>query len=167
MRAKVAKKEIATFAAGCFWGVEHIFRKHFKNIQTQVGYTGGTTSNPDYRQASFLLRLISFYEACRIEFDLENVSYATLVEFFYKTHDPTTLNKQGHDVGNQYRSAIFYHSPEQKEIAEQVTKQVQEKLDNSEPGSLYSGSKIVTEIVEASKWYDAEDYHQEYLVSIS
>jgi peptide-methionine (S)-S-oxide reductase len=85
------------------------------------------------------------------------------VEFFYKIHDPTTANQQGPDVGTQYRSAIFYHSPEQKEIAEEVTQRIQEKLNNEK--NLYSGSKIVTEIVEAGDWYDAEDYHQEYLVS--
>ena len=85
------------------------------------------------------------------------------MEFFYKTHDPTTANRQGPDVGSQYRSAIFYHSPEQQIVAEQVTKQVQEKLDHKK--NLYSGSKIVTEIIEAGEWYDAEGYHQEYLVS--
>ncbi|CAG8448508.1 6172_t:CDS:2 [Scutellospora calospora] len=141
-------REVATFAAGCFWGVEHIFRKHFKEIEARV--CSKTTGHA---------------EACRIEFDPTKINYATLVEFFYKTHDPTTLNKQGHDTGNQYRSAIFYYSPEQKKIAEEVTAKVQERLDNSKPGSLYSGSKIVTEIVEAGEWYDAEDYHQKYLVS--
>lgn len=85
------------------------------------------------------------------------------MEFFYKTHDPTTANRQGPDVGTQYRSAIFYHSSEQKEIAEKVTEQIQEKLNNEK--NLYSGNKIVTEIVEAADWYDAEDYHQKYLVS--
>lgn len=102
-------------------------------------------------------------EACQIEFDPTKTSYETLVEFFYKTHDPTTANRQGPDVGTQYRSAIFYHSPEQKSLAEHVTKQTQEKLDREK--NLYSGDKIVTEIVEAGEWYDAEDYHQKYLVS--
>ena len=85
------------------------------------------------------------------------------MEFFYKIHDPTTANRQGPDVGPQYRSAIFYHSPEQQIVAGQVTNQVQEKLDRKK--NLYGGSKIVTEIIEAGEWYDAEKYHQDYLVS--
>ena len=96
-------------------------------------------------------------EACQIEFDPTKTSYETLVEFFYKIHDPTKVNKQ------QYRSAIFYHSSEQKRLGKKVAKQVQEKLDNEK--NLYSGNKIVTEIIEASEWYDAEEYHQKYYVS--
>ncbi|RGB35075.1 peptide-methionine (S)-S-oxide reductase [Rhizophagus diaphanus] len=151
--------EKATFAAGCFWGVEHIFKKHFDNINTRVGYIGGATSNPRYREVCS--GNSGHAEACQIEFDPTKTSYETLVEFFYKTHDPTTANRQGPDVGTQYRSAIFYHSSEQKEIAEKVTEQIQEKLNNEK--NLYSGNKIVTEIVEATDWYDAEDYHQKYL----
>ncbi|CAG8711019.1 21258_t:CDS:2 [Rhizophagus irregularis] len=140
-------------------GVEHIFKKHFDNINTRVGYIGGATANPRYREVCS--GNSGHAEACQIEFDPTKTSYETLVEFFYKTHDPTTANRQGPDVGTQYRSAIFYHSSEQKEIAEKVTEQIQEKLNNEK--NLYSGNKIVTEIVEAADWYDAEDYHQKYL----
>ncbi|GBC08287.1 hypothetical protein RclHR1_00800014 [Rhizophagus clarus] len=156
----MTKLEKATFAAGCFWGVEHIFKKHFNDIKTRVGYIGGSTSDPRYREVCS--GNTGHAEACQIEFDPAKTSYDTLVEFFYKTHDPTTLNKQGPDVGTQYRSAIFYHSLEQKEIAEKVTGRIQEKLNNEK--NLYSGDKIVTEIIEAGDWYDAEEYHQEYLV---
>ncbi|CAO3629598.1 unnamed protein product [Mucor hiemalis] len=147
--------EKATFAAGCFWGVEHIFLKYFKDsgIKTKVGYIGGDSENPDYR--SVCSGKTNHVEAVEVEFDPKKVSYATLVDFFYSTHDPTTLNAQGADRGSQYRSAIFYHSPEQKEIAEKVTAEVQEKH--------LKGKKIVTEIVPAGVFHDAESYHQEYL----
>ncbi|VDB87128.1 unnamed protein product [Peniophora sp. CBMAI 1063] len=155
--------EIATFASGCFWGTEHIFLKHYpikddKGIlKTTVGYTGGKDdiANPNYRQVC--QGDTDHAEALRIEFDPEKVSYAELVEFFYRTHDPTQVNQQGADTGTQYRSAIFYHSPEQKEIAERVTAEVQEKHVDAR------GKKIATEIAKAGPWYNAEDYHQEYL----
>ncbi|CAG8443372.1 15409_t:CDS:2 [Funneliformis mosseae] len=151
--------EKATFAAGCFWGVEHIFKKHFNDIKTRVGYIGGLSPNPKYKEVCN--GTTGHAEACQIEFDPTTTTYETLVEFFYKIHDPTTANRQGPDVGTQYRSAIFYHSPEQRILAEKVTNQIQEKL--SKEKKLYSGSKVVTEIIEAGKWYDAEDYHQKYL----
>lgn len=152
--------EVATFAAGCFWGVEHIFLKHYKNkgiLKTAVGYTGGKeeAKNPDYK--TVCTGATDHAEAVRIEFDPEQVKYDELVEFFYRTHDPTTVNSQGADTGTQYRSAIFYHSPEQLEIAKRVTEEVQKK--HFDP----KGKKIVTAIVPAGPWYDAEDYHQEYL----
>ncbi|CAG8506864.1 17808_t:CDS:10 [Acaulospora morrowiae] len=152
--------EKATFAAGCFWGVEHVFRKHF-DIDTKVGYIGGVTNKPSYNEVC--TGNTGHAEALQIQFDPSKISYATLVEFFYKIHDPTTANRQGPDVGTQYRSAIFYHSHQQKEIAEKVTEQVQEKANKET--KLYTGSKIVTEIVEAGEWYDAEKYHQMYLVN--
>ncbi|KAG2202539.1 hypothetical protein INT47_012533 [Mucor saturninus] len=147
--------EKATFAAGCFWGVEHIYNKHFKDlgILTTVGYIGGEVENPNYPQVK--TGKTNHAEACQITFDPSKVSYETLTEFFYKMHDPTTANYQGPDVGTQYRSAIFYHGPEQKAIAERVTKQVQEKH--------YPDTPIVTEIVPATTYYNAEDYHQLYL----
>ncbi|KAI8889110.1 hypothetical protein K501DRAFT_239448 [Backusella circina FSU 941] len=147
--------EKATFAAGCFWGVEHIYNKHFKKdgITTQVGYTGGNVDNPDYRKVCS--GQTNHAEALEITFDPKKVSYATLVEFFYKMHDPTTVNAQGPDKGTQYRSAIFYHSPEQKKVAEEVTEKVQKEH--------YKNDKIVTEIIPAGKFYSAEEYHQEYL----
>ncbi|KAI0791131.1 peptide methionine sulfoxide reductase [Abortiporus biennis] len=158
-----AQPEIATFAAGCFWGVEHIFLKYYpisekKGIlKTAVGYTGGKedASNPSYKQVC--TGTTDHAEALRIEFDPSIVPYSELVEFFYRTHDPTTVNSQGADVGTQYRSAIFYHSPEQLETARRVTEEVQKK--HFDP----IGKKIATEIVSAGPWWNAEDYHQEYL----
>ncbi|KAI9317299.1 peptide methionine sulfoxide reductase MsrA [Dichotomocladium elegans] len=147
--------ETATFAAGCFWGVEHLYKKHFgkDGVTTKVGYTGGNTDNPNYCQVCS--GQTEHAEAVELTFDPECVSYATLVEFFYKMHDPTTANRQGPDVGSQYRSAIFYHSQQQKETAEKVTEQVQ--------AEHYPNKPIVTEIIPASIFYDAEAYHQLYL----
>jgi len=157
----MSNTEKATFAAGCFWGVEHIFRKQFDSagIDTRVGYIGGNTANPKYKEVCG--GTTAHAEALQVQFDPEKVSYATLVEFFYKIHDPTTLNRQGPDTGTQYRSAVFYHTPQQKEIAEQVTQQVQEKASTDK--SLYTNTEIVTELVDAGEFYDAEDYHQKYL----
>ncbi|KAI8147849.1 hypothetical protein BJV82DRAFT_593596 [Fennellomyces sp. T-0311] len=147
--------ERATFAAGCFWGVEHLYKKHFgaDGVTTKVGYTGGNADDPNYRQVC--TGSTNHAEAVELTFDPKRVSYATLVEFFYKMHDPTTVNAQGPDVGTQYRSAIFYHTPEQKEIAEKVTEEVQAKH--------FQGKKIVTEFIPAGKFWDAEEYHQLYL----
>ncbi|KAG2185035.1 hypothetical protein INT43_000948 [Umbelopsis isabellina] len=147
--------EKATFAAGCFWGVEHCFNKHHRKngIACRVGYCGGVTTNPLYPDVK--KDVTGHAESIEIQFDSSKVSYADLVEFFYKMHDPTTLNYQGPDVGTQYRSVIFYHSNDQKQIAEQVTKEVQEKH--------YPEQKIVTLIVPAAKFWDAEEYHQLYL----
>ncbi|KAI8391338.1 uncharacterized protein BYT42DRAFT_556528 [Radiomyces spectabilis] len=147
--------EKATFAAGCFWGVEHLYNKHFKKdgIETRVGYIGGHTDNPTYKEVC--TSNTDHAEAVEISFDPKRVSYDTLVEFFYRIHDATTVNAQGPDVGSQYRSAIFYHSPDQKAVAEKVTQEVQEKH--------YKDKKIVTKIEPASTFYDAETYHQLYL----
>ncbi|KAG2234187.1 hypothetical protein BDF21DRAFT_329038 [Thamnidium elegans] len=147
--------EKATFAAGCFWGVEHIFNKHFKDIGivTRVGYIGGELDNPSY--ALVKTGTTNHAEACEITYDPSKVSYETLVEFFYKLHDPTTANFQGPDIGTQYRSGIFYHNDEQKAIAERVTVQVKDKH--------YPNDTIVTTIEPATTFYNAEDYHQLYL----
>ncbi|KAL0062981.1 Peptide methionine sulfoxide reductase [Marasmius tenuissimus] len=158
-----ASPEVATFASGCFWGVEHIFLKHYPPtenkgiLRTAVGYTGGKedSTNPDYR--TVCSGSTGHAEALRIEFDPNVVSYAELVEFFYRTHDPTTANRQGADVGTQYRSAIFTNTPDQLEVAKRVTAEVQEKHFTPK------GQKIVTEIIEAGPWWDAEEYHQLYL----
>ncbi|KAJ7157629.1 peptide methionine sulfoxide reductase [Mycena crocata] len=159
-------KEIAIFASGCFWGTEHIFLKHFPLepapgkgiISTTVGYTGGNPliTNPDYK--TVCSGTTDHAEAVRIEFDSDMVGYADLVEFFYRTHDPTTVNRQGGDVGTQYRSAIFTTTPEQTAIAQRVTEQVQKKHFTPK------GTKITTEIQTAGPWWDAEDYHQLYLI---
>ncbi|KAJ7758456.1 peptide methionine sulfoxide reductase [Mycena maculata] len=153
--------EIAIFASGCFWGTEHIFVKHFPPakgvLKTAVGYTGGSedAKDPDYR--TVCSGVTQHAEAVRIEFDPAVVSYFDLVEFFYRTHDPTTVNRQGGDVGTQYRSAIFTTTPEQAATAQRVTEEVQAKHFTPK------GTKIVTEIHSAGAWWNAEDYHQLYL----
>ncbi|KAI8093837.1 uncharacterized protein BX664DRAFT_330703 [Halteromyces radiatus] len=145
--------EKATFAAGCFWGVEHLYKKHFQDIKTKVGYIGGHVDQPTYRQVC--TGQTDHAEALEVSFDPSSISYETLVEFFYRMHDPTTVNAQGPDKGSQYRSAIFYHSQEQKATAEKVTAQVQKEH--------YLNKPIVTQIVPAGVFYDAETYHQMYL----
>lgn len=150
-----ANTEQATVAAGCFWGVEHIYRKHFKDsglIDARVGYTGGDKTNPSY--AKVCGGGTGHAEALQITFDPSKVSYRTLIEFLYRIHDPTTLNRQGADAGTQYRSAIFYHSEEQKRIAEDVTRMANQN---------WWGNKISTAIIGATDWWDAEKYHQRYL----
>jgi peptide-methionine (S)-S-oxide reductase len=163
MSTSVTASQVATFAAGCFWGVEHIFLKHWpikenKGIlKTSVGYTGGFADVPDPTYRQVCSGDTNHAEALRIEFDPSKVTYDELVEYFYRTHDPTTLNSQGADRGTQYRSAIFFHTPEQETIARRVTQEVQEKHFTPKE------QKITTTIEEAGPWYDAEDYHQEYL----
>ncbi|KAL2350793.1 peptide methionine sulfoxide reductase [Cryomyces antarcticus] len=145
-----------TLAAGCFWGVEHMYRHTFANkglIDARVGYIGGDSKNPSYR--AVCSGRTGHAEALQIIFDPSQLSYKALLEFFYKMHDPTTSNRQGPDTGSQYRSAIFYHDEEQEKIARDVTKQVQDKW--------WTKGKVVTEILPAGEWWDAEDYHQRYL----
>ncbi|KAJ6612843.1 peptide methionine sulfoxide reductase [Mycena sp. CBHHK59/15] len=155
------KTEIAIFASGCFWGTQHIFVKHFPPakgiISSAVGYTGGSpaSTNPDYK--TVCSGTTEHAEAVRLEFDPALVSYAELVEFFYRSHDPTTVNRQGGDLGTQYRSAIFTTSPEQAATAQRVTEEVQAKHFTP------NGKKIVSEINTAGPWWDAETYHQMYL----
>ncbi|WVR09667.1 peptide-methionine (S)-S-oxide reductase [Kwoniella sp. DSM 27419] len=148
--------EHATFASGCFWGTEHLFSKHYGHLpqfSAISGYTGGQAENPTYRQVCS--GTTGHAEAVRLTYAAGSVSYAELVEFFYRTHDPTTVDRQGPDRGSQYRSAIFWHTPEQEKIAKQVTSEVQDKY--------LKGRPIVTQIAEAGKWWPGEDYHQEYL----
>jgi len=152
--------ETAIFASGCFWGVEHIFVKHYEKkgiLSTAVGYTGGNplVTNPTYKLVCG--GATDHAEAVKIVFDPSVVSYAELVEFFYRTHDPTTPNRQGGDAGTQYRSAIFTTSEAQAETAKLVTEEVQAKHFTPK------GKKICTEISAAGPWWDAEDYHQMYL----
>ena|SRR3989344_5993267 len=142
--------EKATFAAGCFWGVEADFRKIKGVIDTKVGYIGGDFKNPSYKDVCS--DKTGHAEAIEIKFDPKKISYSKLLDVFWKIHNPSTLNRQGLDFGKQYRSAIFYHNLKQKELAFKS----KEKLEKS-------GKKIVTEIVKASKFYPAEDYHQRYL----
>ena len=143
----------ATFAAGCFWGVEAAFRQ-IKGVKTtRVGYTGGTLENPTYEDVC--TGKTEHAEAVEVEFDRSKVKYEELLDVFWACHDPTTLNRQGPDIGTQYRSAVFFHDPEQ-EAAARASK---EKLYNS---GRYKSS-VVTEITPASTFYPAEDYHQQYL----
>ncbi len=144
--------EKAIFAAGCFWGVEAAFRQVKGVKSTSVGYTGGTTQNPTYKQVC--TDRTGHAEAVQVTFDPSEVTYDKLLAVFWDTHDPTTLNRQGPDFGSQYRSAIFYNNEEQKAVAIAS----KEKLQNS---GKYR-DKIVTEITPASEFYMAEDYHQQY-----
>lgn len=145
--------EKATFGAGCFWGVEAVFRQIKGVKSTAVGYSGGTFKNPTYEDVCG--GRTGHAEVLEVEFDPNQVSYEQLLEVFWENHDPTTLNRQGPDVGAQYRSAVFYHTAEQ----EQTARAVKDKLQNS---GRYR-KPIVTEITPASEFYRAEEYHQRYL----
>jgi methionine-S-sulfoxide reductase len=147
-----SKYEMATFAAGCFWGVESIFKKQKGVIETTVGYTGGTSPNPTYKEVC--TGMTGHAEAVLVKYDPKTVSYEDLLSLFWRMHNPTTPNRQGPDTGTQYRSAIFYHNEAQR-IAAQRSK---EEFDRS---GVYS-NKAVTQIVPASTFYPAEDYHQDY-----
>lgn len=143
----------ATFAAGCFWGVEEAFRQLEGVTDTEVGYTGGHTENPTYEHVC--TGATAHAEAVRVEFDPHQISYAQLLDVFFALHDPTTLNRQGPDVGTQYRSVIFYHDEDQRAAADDA----KDRLEQS--GRL--ARPIVTEVVPAAPFYAAEDYHQQYL----
>jgi peptide-methionine (S)-S-oxide reductase len=145
--------EVATFGAGCFWGVELTFQKTKGVTSTSVGYTGGTTENPTYEDVCTGQTMHN--EVVRLEFDPSIVSYEALLDVLWGCHDPTTMNRQGPDRGTQYRSAIYFHSPEQEASA----KTSKAKADQSDR----FGAPIVTEITPAPKYYIAEDYHQKYL----
>ena len=142
----------ATFAAGCFWGVEEAFREIPGVISTTVGYTGGTLKNPTYQDVCS--GRTGHAEALEVEFDPAKVSYLELLAVFWKSHDPTTLNRQGPDVGSQYRSAIFYHDAQQEKDARESKAILEKEKIFKRP--------IVTEITPASEFYRAEDYHQRY-----
>ena len=144
--------EKATFAAGCFWGVEDAFMSLPGVFSTRVGYTGGRTDNPTYREVCG--HGTGHAEALEITFDPTVISYRELLKIFWECHDPTQLNRQGPDIGDQYRSAIFYHSAEQQRMAEEAL----EQLDRS--GRLRR--RIVTQIVPAATFWEAEAYHQKY-----
>jgi peptide-methionine (S)-S-oxide reductase len=148
-----AAMEQATLAAGCFWGVEAQLRAVQGVIETKVGYTGGTTTNPSYEQVCS--GRTGHAEAVWLEFDPARVSYEALLEVFWKLHDPTTLNRQGPDVGSQYRSAIFFHSESQRVTAEA-------SRDRLAASGAYR-RPVVTQIVPAAPFYQAEEYHQRYL----
>ena len=140
----------ATFAAGCFWGVESAFRAIPGVTATRVGYTGGHTDSPSYYDVCS--GTTGHAEAVEVEFDPEQVSYEQLLDLFWRSHNPTQGNRQGPDVGSQYRSAVYFHSPGQEEAAVASRARVQTRLSNP----------ITTEIVPAGEFFAAEDYHQQY-----
>ena len=147
-----AVKEVATLAGGCFWCLEAVF-DDLKGVDSvESGYMGGKTANPSYEEVCS--GETGHAEVAQLSFDPKQVSFKEILEVFFVIHDPTTLNRQGNDVGTQYRSAIFYHSPEQKAAAEQV-------IANMGAAKIYE-DPVVTEVVPASKFYVAEDYHREY-----
>jgi peptide-methionine (S)-S-oxide reductase len=145
--------QLADFAAGCFWGVEADFRQIKGVISTKVGYEGGNYENPSYRDVC--TGRTGHAETLQVEYDPSRVSYETLLNVFWENHNPTTLNRQGPDIGTQYRSVIFYHTPEQKAVALASKEQLAKSGKYKKP--------IVTEIVPAQTFYMAEDYHQQYL----
>lgn len=145
--------EKATFGAGCFWGVEAAFRQIKGVVSTAVGYMGGTLKNPSYEDVC--TDRTGHAEVVQVEFDPAQVPYDDLLRVFWENHDPTTLNRQGPDTGTQYRSAIFFHSPEQKAAAESSRDALARSGQYRRP--------IVTEITPASEFWRAEEYHQQYL----
>ncbi|NBX92287.1 MAG: peptide-methionine (S)-S-oxide reductase [Proteobacteria bacterium] len=147
------KTEIATLAGGCFWGMEELLRTQNGILETSVGYTGGTTLGPTYETVK--TGKTGHAEAIQIIFDPQRMSFEQVLLFFFKIHDPTTLNRQGNDIGTQYRSAIFVHDEKQREVAEKVKSRVELSGKWKRP--------IATEIVNATAFYPAENYHQKYL----
>jgi len=154
--------EVAYFAAGCFWGVEHIYRRKFPALKAiSVGYIGGSVSNPSYGKVCG--GNTGHAEAIRVVYDPEKTEFRGLVDFFYRMHDPTTMNYQGPDHGSQYRSAIYTTTPTQLLIAKDVTKRAQAEWWGTEKDRKGSPKQIVTEIQPAGEWWNAEEYHQRYL----
>ncbi|HEY0321279.1 MAG TPA: peptide-methionine (S)-S-oxide reductase MsrA [Pyrinomonadaceae bacterium] len=146
------KREVATLAGGCFWCLEAVYNQLRGIVSVESGYAGGHIPNPTYQQVC--MGSTGHAEVVQITYDPADITFRDLLEIFFTIHDPTTLNRQGADVGTQYRSAIFYHTPEQKETAEQIISEM-----NAEK---VWGSTIVTEVVPIEEFYKAEAYHQEY-----
>jgi peptide-methionine (S)-S-oxide reductase len=144
--------EKATFGAGCFWGVEYVFRRVPGVVGAEVGYSGGLTPNPTYQEVCS--HTTGHAEVCQVTFDSDQITYDQLLEVFWALHDPTQVDRQGPDIGDQYRSVIFTHSPEQQEAAEASRERVKGRLDRP----------IATEIRPLPVFYPAEDYHQDYYV---
>jgi peptide-methionine (S)-S-oxide reductase len=147
------KTELATFGAGCFWGVEADFRQIRGVVATQVGYEGGHTENPTYRDVCS--HTTGHAEVVQVEYDPARVSYDDLLKVFWENHDPTQVNRQGPDVGDQYRTVIFYHSPEQQAAAQASKERLEAEKKYRRP--------IATQIVPAETFNRAEEYHQQYL----
>jgi peptide methionine sulfoxide reductase msrA/msrB len=150
---KPSNKETATLAGGCFWGMEDLLRAEPGVLSTKVGYTGGTTANPVYEDVK--TGRTGHAESIEITFDPAKLSFESLLKFYFTLHDPTTPNRQGGDIGTQYRSAIFYHGEEQRKVAEKVKAEVE--------ASGKWGKPLTTQIVAAATFWPAEDYHQKYL----
>jgi peptide-methionine (S)-S-oxide reductase len=144
--------DTATFGAGCFWCVEAVFQRLNGVISLKSGYTGGKIKNPTYKEVCS--GLTGHAEVCQILYDNTKITFVELLEVFWKTHDPTTMNQQGNDHGTQYRSAVFYHNEQQKLLAEKYKKDLNAAHVYPNP--------IVTEVTPASTFYEAEDYHQDY-----
>lgn len=153
MNTPSANLQTAMFGAGCFWGVEARFRKIPGVVDTAVGYSGGTTDKPTYKDVC--TDRTGHAEVVRVTFDPAKVTYAALVEFFFEHHDPTQVNRQGPDYGTQYRSVIFYFDPEQQKVAQEITTRLTKSHTFSRP--------IATQIVPSAPFWMAEDYHQRYL----
>ena len=148
----MAKSEIATLGGGCFWCVEAVFQRIDGVISVKPGYAGGNVKNPTYKQ--ICTGSTGHAEVAKIEFDPSKITYSQILNVFWQSHDPTTLNRQGNDVGTQYRSVIFFHNESQEEIAKKS------KIDADKSG--YWDNEIVTEITLLNNYYDAEDYHDNY-----
>lgn len=148
-KAATSTTETAIFAGGCFWGVEYHFQKAKGVISTKVGYIGGKTKNPTYKEVCY--ENTGHAEAMEVVYDPTQTSFETMAKLFFETHDPTQMNRQGPDVGDQYRSAVFYLNDDQKAITEKLIKQLEDK-----------GFKVVTEVAKADTFWPAEDYHQQY-----
>lgn len=155
MTGKKGKSETATFGAGCFWGVEENFRKTPGVIETAAGYMGGGKEKPTYEDVC--TDETGHAEVVQVTYDPEKITYEALLGIFWANHNPTTMNRQGPDIGTQYRSAIFYHTQKQKKLAEK-SKEVLEK------SGKWGSMKIVTEISPAKTFWRAEEYHQKYLM---
>jgi peptide-methionine (S)-S-oxide reductase len=149
------QREVATLAGGCFWCLEAVFEDLRGVLAVESGYSGGDVPNPTYQQVC--AGTTGHAEVVQVTFDPQQVSFRELLEVFFTIHDPTTLNRQGADVGTQYRSAIFYHSPEQKEVAQQT-------IDELNKQQIWD-APIVTQVEPLEEYYKAEDYHQEYFAN--
>lgn len=143
----------ATLAGGCFWGVEALFKNAKGVLSTTVGYMGGIVENPTYEMVC--TGKTGHAEAIEMIFNPEVISYVEILDYFFRLHDPTTVNRQHHDVGTQYRSAIFYHTDEQRQVA-------LEMIDRLDQSGIFE-NKIVTQVLKAQEFYRAEEYHQDYL----